>query len=111
MVGKDAWGKTVLRETMNLEQLKDSLRPVTGTISVFEPMGNHELERHLVYTIICEGGVYALKLYLKSDRWNREVANLRRFAGTDVLAPGIVDYGVFENGVEWLVSDFVEDPP
>lgn len=108
MVGKDAWGKTVLRETMNLEQLKDSLRPVTGTISAFEPMGNHELERHLVYTIICEGGVYALKLYLKSDRWNREVANLRRFAGTDVLAPGIVDYGVFENGVEWLVSDFVE---
>ena len=36
------------------------------------------------------------------------MANLRRFAGTDVLAPGIVDYGVFENGVEWLVSDFVE---
>ena len=73
MVGKDAWGKTVLRETMNLEQLKDSLRPVTGTISAFEPMGNHELERHLVYTIICEGGVYALSFYLRvtagTGRW------------------------------------------
>ncbi len=89
-------------------ELRDWLMPVIGPICTFEPIGNHELKRHLVYKIISKERAYVLKLYYKKDRWNREVANLRRFAGTEVLAPRIVDYGVFESGLEWLLYDFIE---
>ena len=89
-------------------QLRDWLTPLVGHISAFDPIGNHELKRHLVYKVSCQERVYVLKLYYKKDRWNREVANLRRFAGTEVLAPRMVDYGVFESGLEWLLYDFIE---
>jgi len=82
--------------------------PVVGPISGFEPIGNHELKRHLVYKITCGKKDYVLKLYYKKDRWNREVASLRRFADAEVLVPQVAGYGVFEDGQEWLVYDFLE---
>lgn len=95
---------------MNLgfTELRDWLMPVVGSICAFEPIGNHELKRHLVYKLTCNERAYVLKLYYKKDRWNREVANLRRFAGTEVSAPRIAGYGVFGNGLEWLVYDYIE---
>lgn len=93
---------------VSFAELKEWLMPVIGPIHMFKPIGNHELKRHLVYKITCKERDYVLKLYYKKDRWNREVANLRRFADTEVLAPRIVGYGVFENGLEWLVYDFIE---
>ncbi|MCK9524668.1 MAG: aminoglycoside phosphotransferase family protein [Limnochordia bacterium] len=93
---------------MSFAELRDWLLPVVGPICTFEPIGNHELKRHLVYKITGKQGAYVLKLYYKKNRWNREVANLRRFANTDVRAPRIAGYGVFESGVEWLVYDYID---
>ncbi len=44
---------------------------------------------------------YVIKLYCKKNRWNREVASLKLFANTEALVPEIVDYGIFDDGLEW----------
>lgn len=89
--------------TIDLNELKDRLKPIIGTINSIEPIGNHELERHLVYRLSCDSKDYVIKLYYKKNRWNREVASLKLFSNTEVLVPRIVDYGVFDNGLEWLI--------
>lgn len=94
--------------TIDLDGLKDKLKPIIGTVDSIEPIGNHNLKRHLVYKLSSGNKKYVIKLYYKKNRWNREVASLKLFANTEVLAPKIVDYGVFDNGLEWLIYDFIE---
>lgn len=93
---------------IDLNELKDKLKPIIGIIDLIEPIGNHELGRHLVYKLACGSKGYAIKLYYKKDRWNREIASLKLFANTEVLVPRIVDYGVFDDDLEWLIYDFIE---
>lgn len=94
--------------TIDLNELKNRLEPIVGSINSIEPIGNHELERHLVYRLSCGSKDYVIKLYYKKNRWTREVASLKLFSNTEVLVPKIVDYGVFDNGLEWLIYDFIE---
>lgn len=94
--------------TIDLEELKDKLEPIIGIVDSIDPIGNHNLQRHLVYKLLCGNKKYVIKLYYKKNRWNREVANLKLFANTEVLVPKIVDYGVFDNGLEWLIYDYIE---
>lgn len=98
--------KTML--TIDLDELKDKLKLIVGTVDSIEPIGNHNLQRHLVYKLSCDNKKYVVKLYYKKNRWNREVASLRLFENTEVLVPKIVDYGVFDNGLEWVIYDFIE---
>ncbi|WP_406242547.1 aminoglycoside phosphotransferase family protein [Tissierella carlieri] len=93
---------------IDLNELKDKLKPIIGIVDSIEPIGNHNLQRHLVYKLSCGSKKYVIKLYYKKNRWNREVASLKLFANTEALVPKIVDYGIFDNGLEWLVYDFIE---
>ena len=93
---------------MDLNELKDKLKSIIGIVDSIEAIGNHNLKRHLVYKLSCVDKDYVIKLYYKKNRWNREVGNLKIFADTKVLAPKIVDYGVFDNGIEWLIYDYIE---
>lgn len=93
---------------IDLNELKDKLKPIIGIVDSIEPIGNHNLQRHLVYKLSCGSKKYVIKLYYKKNRWNREVASLKLFANTEGLVPKIVDYGIFDNGLEWLVYDFIE---
>lgn len=93
---------------IDLNELKDKLKPIIGIVDSIEPIGNHNLQRHLVYKLSCGSKKYVIKLYYKKNRWNREVASLKLFANTEVLVPKIVDYGIFDNVLEWLVYDFIE---
>lgn len=94
--------------TIDLNVLKDKLKPIIGIVDSIEPIGNHNLQRHLVYKLFCDNKKYVIKLYYKKNRWNREVASLRLFENTEALVPKIVDYGVFDNGLEWMIYDFIE---
>ena len=94
--------------TINLDGLKDKLKPIIGSVDSIEPIGNHNLQRHLVYKLSSGSKKYVIKLYCKKNRWNREVASLKLFANTEALVPKIVDYGIFDDGLEWLVYDFIE---
>ena len=94
--------------TIDLNRLKEKLKPVIGVIDSIEPIGNHELERHLVYKISCSNKTYVIKLYYKKNKWNKEVGSLKLLANSDALIPKVLDYGVFDNGIEWLIYDFIE---
>ena len=94
--------------TIDVNELKDRLKSIIGAVDSIEPIGNHNLQRHLVYKLSSGSKKYVIKLYYKKNRWNREVASLKLFANTEVLVPKIVDYGIFDNGLEWLVYDFIE---
>lgn len=93
---------------VDLNELKDKLKPIIGIVHLIEPIGNHTLQRHLVYKLYCVNKTYVIKLYYKKNRWNREVASLKFFSNSEALIPKIIDYGVFDNGVEWLIYDFIE---
>ena len=94
--------------TIDLDELKDKLKSIVEVIDSIEPIGNHNLKRHLVYKLLCGNKNYVIKLYYKKNRWNREVASLKILTNSDVLTPKIVDYGIFNNGLEWMIYDFVE---
>lgn len=93
---------------IDLNELKDKLKPIIGIVNLIEPIGNHSLQRHLVYKLYCDNKAYVIKLYYKKNRWNREVASLKFFSNSEALIPKIIDYGVFDNGVEWLIYDFIQ---
>lgn len=93
---------------IDLDELKDKLSPIIGDIDSIKPIGNHNLKRHLVYKLSCGNKNYVIKLYYKKNRWNREVASLKIFTNSNVLTPKIIDYGIFKNGLEWMLCDFME---
>lgn len=73
------------------------------------PIGNHELKRHLVYSVKSEDktiGVF--KIYYKKNRWNREVASLKFLKGSSIKAPKILNLGKLEDGTEWLFMEHME---
>lgn len=94
--------------TIDLDELKDKLKSIIGVVDSIESIGNHNLKRHLVYKLSCGNKEYVVKLYYKKNRWNREVASLKIFINSRVKTPKIIDYGIFEDGLEWMISDFIE---
>ncbi|MFW6029206.1 MAG: aminoglycoside phosphotransferase family protein [Halanaerobiales bacterium] len=93
---------------MSFNELKNRVRSIVGNVNSFEAIGNHHLKRHLVYKLNCGEKNYVIKFYHKKNRWNREVACLKFFSESNVLAPELIDYGVFDNGIEWLLCEFIE---
>ncbi len=76
------------------------------------PIGNHHLERNLVHYVRTEdGGIYVFKIFLKKNRWNREVAALKLLASSNIRCPKLITYGRFEDGVEWLMTSFFDGYP
>lgn len=89
-------------------KLRNRFEPLIGEIVDIKPIGNHELNRHLVYKVSCKKKNYVVKLYYKKNKWNREVASLKLLSNTEVLVPTIIDYGVFDDGLEWLITEFID---
>ena len=76
------------------------------------PIGNHELNRNLVYRVTDDIGLsQVVKLYYKKNRWNREVATMSQLKDSDILVPKLIDYGVLKDGVEWCIMEYLEGIP
>lgn len=90
----------------DIQQIAQSI--LNKNVSVF-PVGNHHLERNLVYHIkTCDKSNIIFKLFLKKNRWNREVASLRLLSNSNIKCPALIDYGKLKNGCEWLMTSFFE---
>jgi len=88
------------------EQIKEIVSKLLNENIEVVPIGNHELKRHLVYTVKNESGIIGVfKFYYKKNRWNREVASLRFLEGCRVKAPKILKFGKLENGTEWIFME------
>jgi aminoglycoside phosphotransferase (APT) family kinase protein len=73
-----------------------------------KPVGNHDLERHMVYVVTDEENhAVVFKLYFKKNRWNREVAALRMLSKSEVKVPKLLDYGI-QKEKEWMITEFIE---
>lgn len=73
------------------------------------PVGNHHLERHFVYHIFDDQGFQAIfKLYMKKNRWNREVAALKLLEHSDVKCPKLLGCGILDNDTEWLMIEYLD---
>jgi aminoglycoside phosphotransferase (APT) family kinase protein len=88
------------------EQIKEIVSRLLNENIEVDPIGNHELKRHLVYTIRNGSGIIGVfKFYYRKNRLNREVASLRFLEGRGVKAPKILKFGKLEDGTEWLFMD------
>ncbi|WP_027631391.1 aminoglycoside phosphotransferase family protein [Clostridium hydrogeniformans] len=92
-----------IKDIYNL--LKDLLKE---TIIDIEPVGNHDINRHLVYKVYTKGKNKILKIYYKKNKIDNEVIALRLLEDTKVKSPKNFLSGEFENGDPWLLYDFIE---
>lgn len=93
----------------NDKKVEEIVKALLGRRFRVMPIGNHELERHLVYKLKDENGTnLILKLYFRKNRWNREVAALKQLSSSGVTCPELIGYGVLEDGTEWLVTEFID---
>ncbi len=101
------------------EELLDKIQEIEYYISQLErhlnrrlisrPVGNHDLERNYVFHLYDNWGFNAIfKIFNKKNRWNREVAALKTFRGSSIQTPRMLDFGIFDDGVEWTLIEFFE---
>lgn len=69
-------------------------------------IGHKELERNDVYLLPNDHQV--LKVYSKRKCWAAEVASLKFLQMKDLCTPTLVDYGVFEGDLCWLIMSKLE---
>ncbi|QEK10982.1 aminoglycoside phosphotransferase family protein [Crassaminicella thermophila] len=73
-----------------------------------KPVGNHYLGRHRVYLVTDENNQSVIfKLYLKKNRWNREVATLKLLSNSKIKVPKLIDYGRW-NEKEWMITEYIQ---
>lgn len=96
-----------------IEQAKKIIKHIVGSENIdIVSIGNHELNRHLVYLINAEGKKpMVIKFYYKVNRWNREIAALRLLSQSNVKCTKIVNFGKLDDGTEWMLSDYIEGEP
>lgn len=91
----------------SISNMQNIIETIIDNVIEIKPIGNHELERHLVYLVETTEKKYVIKFYFVSNRWNREVAALKILNKSNVLVPNIIDYGKVDN-VEWILYEYVE---
>lgn len=72
------------------------------------PVGNHEINRHLVYHVTDQDNDSAIfKLYYKRNRWKSEVASYKVLRDSNVKAPTLLDTGILPDGTEWILIEYL----
>jgi aminoglycoside phosphotransferase (APT) family kinase protein len=95
--------------TYSDEQIKEIVSKLLNENVEVDPIGNHELKRHLIYRVKNESGIVGvLKIYYKKNRWSREVASLRFLEGSGVKAPKVLRFGKLCDGTEWIFMEHKE---
>ncbi len=91
------------------DKVRDVAREILKNPAVtVEPIGNHELNRHLVYRVNGAERPMVLKIYYKENRRNREIAAHKYAELGSVCAPKLLDYGRLPDQREWMLYEFVE---
>lgn len=74
---------------------------------IIEPIGNHNIGRHLVYKIITKDKNYIFKIYYIEGKRKRELNSLKVLNSSDVRVPGIIKYGEYDNH-EWILMEYID---
>lgn len=91
------------------EGIEKILKDKFHTNIKIKSIGNHDLNRHMVYKI---DGAYdfpiVFKIFYKKNRRNRELASLKLLSNENIKAPNLIDYGELSNGTEWMITNYIE---
>ena len=92
------------------QEMQKIISEIFDTIQCkISPIGNHNLNRHLVYKVTLPEDTYIIKFYYKWNRRNREIAAHKVLeSSTDVKLPKMISYGVLDDGREWMAYEFIE---
>ncbi len=93
-----------------LKEMQDIVADIFSTKQCkLVPIGNHDLNRHLVYKVLLPEDTYVIKFYYKWNRRNREIAAHKVLESvTDVNIPKLINYGVLDDDREWMAYEFIE---
>ncbi|MBS4537197.1 aminoglycoside phosphotransferase family protein [Clostridium sp. D2Q-11] len=90
-------------------EIKQILEEEFGKKLVIQPIGNHELGRHLVYKV---NNLFSypvvLKLFCKDNRINREISSLKLLANSTIKVPKLLYQGTLKEGTEWIIINYLE---
>ncbi|MTI66717.1 MAG: aminoglycoside phosphotransferase family protein [Firmicutes bacterium] len=90
-------------------QIKEKVENILNKEVKVTPIGNHQLDRHLVYLVTDRfNNSVVFKLYYKKNRRNREIASLNLLTESDVKSPKIIANGKLKDGTEWLITEYIK---
>ncbi|WP_300347899.1 aminoglycoside phosphotransferase family protein [Clostridium sp.] len=72
-----------------------------------EPIGNHEIGRHLVYKTEEGKNKYVFKSYYRNDKRERELNSLEFLKNCDVNVPKVIDFGEYNNH-QWILMEYID---
>ncbi len=75
------------------------------------PIGNHELRRHLVYTVKTSEGDFVFKYYYQDTYGGREISTLRLLDNSGIKHARLIDSGTFGEEREWLMMELLDGMP
>lgn len=93
------------------KEMEKIIREIIGSPIMIFPIGNHELNRHLVYNVISNDNEFIFKYYYQKNFANREIASLKSLEGSTVHVPKLIRYGYFGDDREWLLMNKIEGTP
>ncbi|WBW99512.1 phosphotransferase family protein [Oceanirhabdus sp. W0125-5] len=90
------------------ENINKIANKVVKNVSEIKEIGNHYLNRHLVYYIKNDTNEeYVLKIFFRKNKHNREIYCSKTLNEYNVKITEIADYGIFEDGVEWILYHYI----
>lgn len=97
----------------SFDYLKNEMTQVLQEIVIdIKEIGNHHLNRHLVYCIITSTfKKYVLKIYYKQNRRINEINSLQLLENSELPIPKIINYGEFNTNEEWLLLEYIDGIP
>lgn len=90
------------------DEVRNMIQDVFDKAAFIKPIGNHHLGRHMVYLVTDQNNQSVIfKLYLKKNRWNREVATLKLLSNSKIKTPKLIHYGVWREK-EWVITEYIQ---
>lgn len=80
---------------------------IEGPVKI-RPIGNHHLNRHLVYHVTNDHELSVVfKLFYKRNRWTGEVATFKILKDSSVKAPPLLQADILADGTEYILVEYV----
>ncbi|MCM1989803.1 phosphotransferase [Oceanirhabdus seepicola] len=94
----------------SIKQIKEILNDILKEqVFGIQAIGNHELNRHLVYCFISNNEKMIFKIYYKKHKRNKEVGALSMLKDLSIRCPHVYKVGQLKSGEEWAIMKYIGD--
>lgn len=89
-------------------EIEAVLKSLGLSAAFIQPIGNHELKRHWVYTFRANGRDQVIKIYYKERRLEREVEALSVLSHLEIPMAELLDHGHLSDGRPFMILSKLE---